>query len=52
MVNVHGLGFELSDASCCGRGQHSEVWVLMESPKGLVMENSWLLKKKKILLLL
>ena len=41
---------DLPGAGCCGRGHHPEVWVPMESPKGLVMKGpSVILKKKKIL---
>ena len=37
MTNVYGRG-----------GQHPEVWVLMKSPKGLAIEGSSVIKKKKM----
>ena len=38
---------DLPSASCSGCGQHPEVRVPMESPKGLAMKGSSVLKKKK-----
>ena len=38
---------DLPDASCYQCGEHPKIWVPMESPKGLVMEVSSVIKKKK-----